>query len=875
MSGPYNPTGHDGRGCSRSNRGFTASILGPDHQYRSERLIDRPRLLRTINSPLLARTTIISAPFAFGKTTLALQWASTCGLSVEYVSIRPVPGGVPLDPAPTNTLGALVAQLLTTIVDWQDEHADENGLQERLLPILDAINDQPFAPDGAIIIDDLDVLRNDTERLLGILVRDNQLRLPVGHVVLISRRLTGIAMEAFHPFGLVRVITQEAMRLDTHELNIAVRDGLFPGTDEEAHRLRDETNGWLGGMLIRANEDRNASEAGKPTAFDMAVINEIVMPLPILVQRILSTDVPVMSDALWQRLERLTGEELPPLNVVVSQLPIVQVPPTRTEPLRFAIPPAVRATLSRFVGAWSGSPLARDILKTALGWHVESGEIEHAVTLARRSDMWSEYLKLVAPHCTTRAMDDERDVLSLTGNVPPEELARHPDIAYLTVRALYLGGRMRAARTIAELLQLKAVERADQLMHARLKILHAGHMLVSGSPERAIELAAEALDVLPPNHQAEQLHASIIGERAARHLGDVRQIADWTNKTNEAYPTSPSGQNWWHRSVGRQRAEGLAIKGRLHSATRMLSLRAGELEVTNSSMASHYLLSLANIDMERGNLESARRHLQKARLHGIPEGEQFFHDLADARLLLAEGNPIEAERSLQRVPPDPGRRTDQIFRLTTLRAQIAMETGDIDLAEAVLDGAPTLSDTWPQNFGDINMRNVRAGIAWSRRDYAGALAWLDDAIAEGNRRDQPGFLVRPYVLKAAILADTGDHAGATDALERALAIANPGGFERSLWVHGRHIRDIVAGSKTKTPTASRVVSEETPTQVTLTGREIELLRMAAEGKSNSQIADESYISLSTVKNHFTRIFAKLGVNKRQKAVERARQLGLL
>src|SRR5690606_39168362 len=110
----------------------------------------------------------------------------------------------------------------------------------------------------------------------------------------------------------------------------------------------------------------------------------------------------------------------------------------------------------------------------------------------------------------------------------------------------------------------------------------------------------------------------------------------------------------------------------------------------------------------------------------------------------------------------------------------------------------------------------------------------------------------------------------------AMAIAKPGGFQRSLLVRGRHIRDIVAGGPTTgTGPGSRGAPEEAPTQVILTGREIELLRMAAAGKRNSEIAYDSYISLSTVKNHFTRIFAKLGVNNRQKAVERARQLGLL
>jgi NarL family two-component system response regulator LiaR len=52
----------------------------------------------------------------------------------------------------------------------------------------------------------------------------------------------------------------------------------------------------------------------------------------------------------------------------------------------------------------------------------------------------------------------------------------------------------------------------------------------------------------------------------------------------------------------------------------------------------------------------------------------------------------------------------------------------------------------------------------------------------------------------------------------------------------------------------------------LTSREMEILLLMAEGKSNQEIADELFIALKTVKTHISNIFDKLGVQDRTQAV---------
>ena len=66
-----------------------------------------------------------------------------------------------------------------------------------------------------------------------------------------------------------------------------------------------------------------------------------------------------------------------------------------------------------------------------------------------------------------------------------------------------------------------------------------------------------------------------------------------------------------------------------------------------------------------------------------------------------------------------------------------------------------------------------------------------------------------------------------------------------------------------------------PAQGVLTRRELEVLRLVAEGHSNKEVAFELDISDHTVKFHVTSILAKLGARSRTEAATTAARLGLL
>jgi len=95
------------------------------------------------------------------------------------------------------------------------------------------------------------------------------------------------------------------------------------------------------------------------------------------------------------------------------------------------------------------------------------------------------------------------------------------------------------------------------------------------------------------------------------------------------------------------------------------------------------------------------------------------------------------------------------------------------------------------------------------------------------------------------------------------------------------IRQVNAGEYSLHPIIARKVLQELklspkrpPTAQLLTGREVEVLRMVAQGKSNRQIADEMVISLGTVRAHLSNILGKLHLASRTQATLYALREGI-
>ena len=85
-------------------------------------------------------------------------------------------------------------------------------------------------------------------------------------------------------------------------------------------------------------------------------------------------------------------------------------------------------------------------------------------------------------------------------------------------------------------------------------------------------------------------------------------------------------------------------------------------------------------------------------------------------------------------------------------------------------------------------------------------------------------------------------------------------------------RKVVAEFARLTP-ASPQTAQSLPEP--LSEREIDILKVLAQGHTNKEIAERLHLAEGTVKNYVTSILQKIGARDRTQAALRARELGLL
>ena len=91
------------------------------------------------------------------------------------------------------------------------------------------------------------------------------------------------------------------------------------------------------------------------------------------------------------------------------------------------------------------------------------------------------------------------------------------------------------------------------------------------------------------------------------------------------------------------------------------------------------------------------------------------------------------------------------------------------------------------------------------------------------------------------------------------------------------VRSVARGETALSPAiaAQLVARLRAPAPVELTARELDVLRLVAAGCSNRVIGERLFIGEATVKSHLLRVFEKLGVHDRTRAVTLAMERGLL
>ena len=170
--------------------------------------------------------------------------------------------------------------------------------------------------------------------------------------------------------------------------------------------------------------------------------------------------------------------------------------------------------------------------------------------------------------------------------------------------------------------------------------------------------------------------------------------------------------------------------------------------------------------------------------------------------------------------------------------------------------------------GDLRRGRRPGAAALSGLPVAGELlaAW-DEAAAAWEAVSEPYPRAQALLHAAEAALAGGDRDGAADRLREAAALAAGLGAGRSR----RRSRCWPGGPGSCWALPPRPVRA----RLGLTGRELEVLRLVAAGRSNREIANELFISPKTASVHVSNILGKLGAASRGEAAAKAHALRLV
>jgi DNA-binding CsgD family transcriptional regulator len=299
-------------------------------------------------------------------------------------------------------------------------------------------------------------------------------------------------------------------------------------------------------------------------------------------------------------------------------------------------------------------------------------------------------------------------------------------------------------------------------------------------------------------------------------------------------------------------AEGLAVqvaRGRSVATKRLHNLVA--LAGASQFLDGDVAVREAELATWQGDLDRARSTIQRA-LAAI-DAVEHLDKVMDVAWICMKGLTVEAERA------ERARTAGDAVALTDA---IAVGGALLEYAHSAVEQAHRAGINH-----DVHVRGwlAKAEAEWTRlQGHSDPARWQTavDAFSFGHVY----AVARCQWRLAEALLGAGDREQATAAARAAHETAVRLGAEplqgalEALARRGR--LDLGAGLP-----AERTLAGLTP-------RELEVLRLLVEGRSNRQIAEQLFISGKTASVHVTNILAKLGVHSRLEAAATARRLGL-
>jgi LuxR family maltose regulon positive regulatory protein len=268
-----------------------------------------------------------------------------------------------------------------------------------------------------------------------------------------------------------------------------------------------------------------------------------------------------------------------------------------------------------------------------------------------------------------------------------------------------------------------------------------------------------------------------------------------------------------------------------------------------------------------------------------------------ARIQQAQGDFTGAQASMTRAVDVAEAATMQWAapRVAAYQARVWLAQGHVARAEQWLQTARlTLGDelTSQREYEHVTLARVFIALDHPQE----ALPFLQRLAQAAEHAGRLRSLLEIWLLCAQAHAAQGEIAQAHRHLHQALGLAEPEGYIRSFVDEGlgmalllkrlelpdgrlRAYRDrlLAAFPQVSLPASTQPAPAAAQSQLVepLSARELQVLRLMAEGLSNAEIADSLVIALSTVKRHVHNICGKLDTHTRTAVIARARTLNLL
>ncbi|WP_406341235.1 LuxR C-terminal-related transcriptional regulator [Streptomyces sp. NBC_01578] len=858
---------------------------------RPDTFLRRKRLLDHLDQALRTPLTLVNGAAGAGKTLLAADWAAGLSQPVAWLT------GEAGDRRP-GVFWAYVVESLRACgapasgVAWAP--ADADGVDRRLLTALAAELNARERP-VVLVLDEYDRMTAPevAEQLEFVLHHAGQgLRL-----VLVTRTEPLLPLHRYRAAGeLTEIRGAELAFTPTEAVTLLELHGLVLPLDA-VRALVERTRGWAAGLRLSA----------------LAACESVD---PELYLKEFEADHGAVADFLLAEVLRGRTDETQDLLLRVSVLERFRPELADALTLRTDAAPVLaglhreNAFVERLGHSWYRlHPLFREILRAHLRERMPGLEPDlhrRAARWLRRSGLLSETLAHGAAagdwDLAAGALVDDLAIgqlfTGLRSGAPAHVFARMgPEArspAADLVRAAHalsghdldhgLGHLRRAEGRLAD--------DAPNLAEIRLScaLLEALAARLAGSTpqaERAAEAAAELRQEIPA--RLLDKHPELIA-LLLTHLGSARLWAGRYEDARTALTEAAAAAGGAATVLPREEAMGhLALIDYLNGWPGRAERRAlaavsegerGGLPQPYGSGIGRLVLAAVAVDRhELGRAEDLLEETARAPAGTRDPVPAAARAIAASRLLLDRGEARAAAEA------------------TKLAVPAAVASPWATSHTAVVASAAHLADGRPDNavealrgvFADQAVCAVEAAaiqIAAGRTDAAVHL--LDNLRTDG--RSGPAVTVGAALVKARAAAEAGDAVTARKFVARALLDARRDRLRRPFLRAGAWIRPLLASAPLHelaqgwlSPGPPRRGGERLRPEpgppplvaVELSGRERDVLQRLARMMSTEEIAADLYVSVNTVKTHLKSVYRKLAVNRRNDAVRRARDLGLL